>query len=479
MTIDDPRNDAASNDDSFMPSERERRESLATAYAMDELDAGERAEAERLIADPNQAEMVRQVAEVRAIAGALKAEFDGDAPVRSAELRRAVLAAVAGPDPSPRRSSGRGWMRFVAAIAASMLVAFVLPAGRNHKQPARERLVADARAAAASSQSVDKADEAKPGIEIEHREAKSQETARSLAAAPGAAAPPPAPFAKDMASENGTTRLRGAASRRESDRDLVFEKETLAEARDSAAVAQARRFLDSGRMPPPDAVRIEELVNCFAYDYPNPEGDTPFSVTVDATECPWNRGHRLVRIGLRGRDASKALVEQGSVSTAVIAEKVKMEVAFNPAEVMSYRPLGHEDRVFATRDFRNDTKEAGEIVAGNRVTALYEIALRDEATGGDRDLLTVKLQWNRPGESESMGLEVPLNDRGTAFAEAPADLRFAAAVAAFGMILRNNDQKGDASLPMVAAIASDSLGRDEGGHRAEFLDLVRKAESLR
>ncbi|MFM7035046.1 MAG: von Willebrand factor type A domain-containing protein [Planctomycetia bacterium] len=273
--------------------------------------------------------------------------------------------------------------------------------------------------------------------------------------------------------------LRRATSKSQADRDLVIEKEAAADAGGSAAWAQARGFLDSGRMPPPDAIRIEELVNSFSYDYPDPEGDTPFSVTVDATECPWNRGHRLVRIGLRGRDASKALVEQGSGGTLAIAKKVNIQVEFNPEEVTSYRPLGQDDRVLATRDESKDTKDVGEIVAGQRVTALYEIALCDEATGGDRELLTVKLQWRRPGDSESMGLEVPLTGRGTAFAEAPADLRFAAAVAAFGLILRNSDQKGDASLPMVAAIASDSLGSDQEGSRAEFLDLIRKAESLR
>jgi Ca-activated chloride channel family protein len=90
----------------------------------------------------------------------------------------------------------------------------------------------------------------------------------------------------------------------------------------------------------------------------------------------------------------------------------------------------------------------------------------------------VKLRWKRPDASESTGLEVPLADRGPVFDEAPADLRFAAAVAAYGMILRGSDQKGEATLPLVARIAASALGGDDGGYRAEFLDLVRKAESL-
>jgi Ca-activated chloride channel family protein len=90
----------------------------------------------------------------------------------------------------------------------------------------------------------------------------------------------------------------------------------------------------------------------------------------------------------------------------------------------------------------------------------------------------VKLRWKQTDGNELMELVVPLADRGPAFIDAPADLRFAAAVAAFAMILQGSDQKGEASLPLVASIAGGSLGRDEGGQRAEFLELVRKAEVL-
>jgi hypothetical protein len=206
------------------------------------------------------------------------------------------------------------------------------------------------------------------------------------------------------------------------------------------------------------------------------------------------------------------LVEQLTGSTVTIAKDVKIQVEFNPAQVASYRLLGYENRALAARDFRDDTKDAGEIGAGHSVTALYEVALVDEAfTAGpgieplryqpraqpaqptletaaarrvdldpevSRELLTVKLRWKRPEASESTGLEVPLVEPGPAFDEAPADLRFAAAVAAYGMILRGSDQRGEATLPLVAKIAASGLGRDDGGYRAEFLDLVRKAESL-
>ena len=96
----------------------------------------------------------------------------------------------------------------------------------------------------------------------------------------------------------------------------------------------------------------------------------------------------------------------------------------------------------------------------------------------NRELLTVKLRWKRPDAGESTGLEVVLTDHGPAFDAAPADLRFAAAVAAFGMILRNSAEKGDATLGMVTTIAGKALGRDDGGYRTEFLDLVRRTASL-
>jgi Ca-activated chloride channel family protein len=206
------------------------------------------------------------------------------------------------------------------------------------------------------------------------------------------------------------------------------------------------------------------------------------------------------------REARKVLVEQLTGSTITIAKDVKIQVEFNPAVVASYRLLGYENRALADADFRDDTKDAGEIGAGHGVTALYEVALvgdrapsegrgaeplkyrrdepqpparddmpLDEATS--RELLTVKLRFKQPEGNVSRLLEVPLSAAGGAFDAASTDLRFAAAVAAFGMILRGSEHTGDATLPMVARIAGAALGDDPGGYRAEFLDLVRRAES--
>ncbi|MFQ5676169.1 MAG: von Willebrand factor type A domain-containing protein, partial [bacterium] len=70
---------------------------------------------------------------------------------------------------------------------------------------------------------------------------------------------------------------------------------------DAASYANVRRFLNSGQLPYKDAVRIEELVNYFNYDYPDPQSDHPFSVTTEVSQAPWNQAHKLIHIGLQGK----------------------------------------------------------------------------------------------------------------------------------------------------------------------------------
>jgi Ca-activated chloride channel family protein len=93
-------------------------------------------------------------------------------------------------------------------------------------------------------------------------------------------------------------------------------------------------------------------------------------------------------------------------------------------------------------------------------------------------LLTLKLRYKEPEGETTKLLEYPLKDRGHSFHSASADFQFAAAVASFGMILRGSEHRGSSNLAAVAEIASAALGNDQGGYRAEFLDLVRKAQAL-
>lgn len=455
---------------------------------------------------------------------------------------------------------------------------------------------------------------------------------------------------------------------------------------DTASYSIVRRFLNDGRLPPPGAVRIEELVNYFRYAYPAPNGEHPFSVTADVTTCPWHPEHRLVRIGLQGREvknyergranlvflldvsgsmaapnklplvkqamrmlldqldpedrvavvtyagsagvalestparergriervfeslgaggstagaggieaaydvasanfveggvnrvvlctdgdfnvgitdqsqlvrlierkadsgvflsvlgfgsgnykdstmekladhgngnygyvdtrneARKMLVEQVGGTLVTIAKDVKIQVDFNPARVQSYRLLGYENRLLAAEDFLDDEKDAGEIGAGHRVTALYEIVppgvpspagdvrpskyaadnadegptgedpIADGASGDDAstELLTVRLRYKQPDGNESTGFDHPVQDEVTPFADAPEDARFAAAVASFGMLLRDSKYSGTGSFDQTSRIARGSLGEDPWGYRSEFVELVERAGQLK
>jgi secreted protein with Ig-like and vWFA domain len=213
------------------------------------------------------------------------------------------------------------------------------------------------------------------------------------------------------------------------------------------------------------------------------------------------------------REARKLLVEQMSGSLVTIAKDVKIQIEFNPAAVVAYRQIGYENRVLAAKDFDDDTKDAGEIGAGHSVTALYEIVLAgheknearpDElplkyqtrandphanAAVGSEDLklteaaasgelLTVKLRFKEPLGDKSELIEFPLKQEPKRFGEASESLRFASAVASFGMLLRGSEYRGGATMSAVSEIAGASLGSDLSGYRAEFADLVRKAQQL-
>lgn len=443
---------------------------------------------------------------------------------------------------------------------------------------------------------------------------------------------------------------------------------------DTASYANVRRFLlQEGRLPPPDAVRIEELINYFDYDYSGPTDDVPFAAHIEVAGCPWQPEHRLVRIGLKGREienqqrprsnlvflldvsgsmdspdklpllkqgmkmlaeqlgendcvaivvyasaeglvlpstsgqqrqkiidalerlqaggstnggagielayriaqdnfiqggvnrvllctdgdfnvgttstgsleriveekaksgiflsvlgfgrgnlndammetisnkgngnyayidgvteAQKVLVEQIGGTLVTIAKDVKIQIEFNPAQVAAYRLIGYENRMLAAEDFNDDKKDAGEIGAGHTVTALYETVpaggkvdlpavdplkyQAQAAPGGNQaasnELLTLKLRYKEPEEESSKLLEFPLVDGKAPFGRASADFQFASAVASFGMLLRGSEHKGSGSYQAVLEIAESAKGADKHGYRAEFVEIVRRAEAL-
>ena len=441
---------------------------------------------------------------------------------------------------------------------------------------------------------------------------------------------------------------------------------------DTASYANVRRFLNQGSLPPKDAVRIEELINYFEYDYPQPVGNVPFSVNTEVASCPWNAKHKIVQIGLQGKNVSldnvppsnlvflldvsgsmnspdklpllknglkmmvnqlsnkdrvaivvyagasglalpstsaddkqtiisalnnleaggstnggqgirlayqvaqdnfiangnnrvilatdgdfnvgltndnelvsmieqkrqsniflsvlgfgsgnlndsmmekladkgngnyayidsneearKALGNQVAGTLYTIAKDVKIQVEFNPAKVAGYRLIGYENRLLADKDFNDDKKDAGEIGAGHTVTALYEIVpagqkvenpgvddlryskVEPSDTRFNAELLTVKLRYKEPDGNESRLLTMGLLDKNNAFDNASENLRFASAVAGFGMILRDSNYKGDANLNNIWQIANSARGNDLKNYRTEFVELVSKAQRMK
>ncbi|MEI6085013.1 MAG: VWA domain-containing protein, partial [Verrucomicrobiota bacterium] len=439
---------------------------------------------------------------------------------------------------------------------------------------------------------------------------------------------------------------------------------------DTASYSNIRRFLLNNQLPPRDAVRIEEMLNYFSYDYPAPRGREPFALYVEMGECPWNPAHQLALVGLKAKDftgreqpplnlvflidvsgsmqpanklplikqalrllvpqltardrvsivvyasnsrialsstrgddhrrilsvidelsadgstnggegiqhayaqasenfikggvnrvilctdgdfnvgitdqseltrliedkaksgvflsvfgfgmgnlkdstmqkladkgngqyaylddldeARKVLVDQARSTIITVAKDVKLQVEFNPAQVQAYRLIGYEKRQLAARDFNNDRKDAGDLGAGHTVTALYEIVPAGEAVGEPGvdalkyqpaknrpavagEWATVKLRYKNPDADKSQLLTAALKNSGLRWRTASDDFQFAAAVAAFGMVLRDSGYKGESTLDLALELAEAGRGRDVKRYRSEFAELVKRAASM-
>lgn len=441
---------------------------------------------------------------------------------------------------------------------------------------------------------------------------------------------------------------------------------------DAASYSNVRRMIMDGTLPPADAVRIEEMINYFSYDYPEPTNDHPFSVLTEVAPTPWNPNHQLVQIGIQGdrieadnlppsnlvflidvsgsmrsrnklpllkkgfklfvnqlreedyvsivvyagdsgivlhptsgrdkhtilealdrlqaggstaggkginqaydialknfkegannriilatdgdfnvgvssdkalvklieekrdhgifisvlglgtgnlkdskmekianhgngnyyyidnlMEAKKVFVSEMGSTLHTIAKDVKIQVEFNPANVQAYRLIGYENRLLASKDFNDDTKDAGELGSGHTVTALYEIIpvgvdiesglfdvdpLKYQITKTlpprlDDEIMTVKLRYKEPvGDSSELITKVVNTD--SVNETLSENLSFSAAVASFGMVLRDSKFKGDASFDLVDQLARYGKGEDVNGYRSEFLKIVELADLL-
>ncbi len=441
---------------------------------------------------------------------------------------------------------------------------------------------------------------------------------------------------------------------------------------DNAAYSNVRRMLNNNQMPDKGAVRIEEMINYFTYDYPQPTAKHPFSFNSEISECPWNKENKLIHIGLQGKrldyqdlkpsnlvflldvsgsmknanklpllrkslklllnelsqndkisivvyagaaglilpptnasekekiidaldklqaggstagragiklaykTAKEAFIKNGnnrvilatdgdfnvgtsSTSTLVelieekrkddiyltilgfgmgnykdgrmeqisnagngnyfyidnikeaekvfvkemranmftIAKDVKIQIEFNPAYVKAYRLIGYENRVMAKEDFDDDKKDAGELGAGHTVTALYEIVpansnwevrtadnlkyqttVLNENANVNNEIMTIKFRYKPPKSDKSIKLEYPIANEIVELSLTSDNFKFSAAVAAFGMLLRDSKFKNNATYDMVSDLAKKGIGSDVNGYRAEFISLVKTAELL-
>ena len=213
-------------------------------------------------------------------------------------------------------------------------------------------------------------------------------------------------------------------------------------------------------------------------------------------------------------EARKVLVEEMGGTLFTVAKDVKLQVEFNPARAAAYRLIGYENRLLADEDFNDDTKDAGELGAGHTVTALYEVvpaglpvprsvdplryqpaaeprppveappvetppaeALPAQALPGafEDELLYVKVRYKDPDGSESRLLAHAVEDR----VRSPSpSFRFAAAVAGFGMLLRDSPHSGGLTSDDVIALAERGRGDDPRGYRGEFIRLVEAVRDL-
>ncbi len=441
---------------------------------------------------------------------------------------------------------------------------------------------------------------------------------------------------------------------------------------DAASYSNVRRFLNQGQLPPAGAVRIEEMINYFHYNYPQPKKDDPFSVNTEISDCPWNSNHKLVLVGLQGKkietenlpasnlvflidvsgsmmdenklplvkasmkllvdqlreedhvaivvyagnaglvlsptsgedkikiksaideleaggstaggagiklayktakenfvkggnnrvilctdgdfnvgassddalermieeerksgvyltvlgygmgnykdnkmqkladkgngnhayidglsEAKKVLVNEFGGTLFTIAKDVKLQVEFNPAKVQGYRLIGYENRMLAKEDFNDDKKDAGELGSGHTVTALYEViptGVKDTflrkvdnlkyqnnnnaVANNSGEIMNIKLRYKKPDGDVSKLMEHPVYDEQKAIATTSDNFRFAAAVAEFGMLLRNSSFKANANYDDVFKLARKAKGNDEEGYRAEFIKLVTNAQTI-
>ncbi len=413
-----------------------------TAYALDELDESERSTIARATADSP--EVQRFVAATQDLARALRSQYRVE--LQREHIARGKLTAI---------HDDTFWSK-AGPLAIAALLAVLAVVGAVVFSSNESRISAPTTSSLSRDLAGEQANQFAP-VEAEDPATLSQNEKFEADAGPYAF--------------TGERPFVSVISRPRSSVPLVV---------NSASYLDVRRSINASLLPPRESVRIEGMINHFRYEYPQPtEGDS-FSVNLDVVACPWEPMHRLVRIGLKGNQ-----------DVAVRADS-RIELEFSPRRVASYRLIGYDRQKTETQNSNEENVGSHPIAAGYTLTTLYEVvplkrvstAARTQmpsvAEEAAEPLLTVKLKLKTRGNDRAVGfIQRTLSDTGFDFAAAPSDLKFAAAVAEFGMILRDSEYKGNGSLQQVIEWAQQGTGADMNGYRADFIELVRKAQALK
>ena len=193
-------------------------------------------------------------------------------------------------------------------------------------------------------------------------------------------------------------------------------------------------------------------------------------------------------------EAKKVLVNELSGTLFAVAKDVKLQLEFNPKYVKEYKLIGYENRMLANEDFTNDKKDAGEIGAGHTITALYELVpsdgkvaqslryqsqeLNEKGKGNELGFLKIRYKDPKVKDAKSVEITEPLVFNKKALKETSTDYRFAASVAEFGILLRDNSNKANATYDQVIELAEGAIGKDPEGYRKEFVRLVKSVKIL-
>ena len=419
-------------------------DSKLTAYALGELDEPEQSAIARATADSP--EVQRFVAETQELARALRSQY-------RLELQRGLVA----PGKLTAIQDDAFWSKAgpmaIAALIAVLAVVGAVMFSSNESRISQisssnfSRHLAGDRAQPNQFPPVEAEDAARPG-QIEKFEADA------------------GPYAF-----TGERPFVSVVSRPRSSIPLVV---------NSASYLDVRRSIHAGLLPPRESVRIEGMINHFPYEYLQPTAGESFSLNLDVVTCPWEPTHWLVRIGLKGNQ------------DVVVRADSRIEVEFSPRRVASYRLIGYDRQETETQNSNEGNVGSHSMAAGYALTTLYEVVLLKRArtvsdtqmpsAAGEASepLLSAKLQLSSRSNDAAPGLiQRTVSDIGFDFAAAPGDLKFAAAVAEFGMILRDSEYKGSGSLQQVIEWAQQGMGADVNGYRADFIELVRKAQALK